>query len=159
MFRPVQRERVTYQEAGTVSRPSPPPEAVILRLARKAAGITSPSAASAVGISKARLSQIETGSERRLGVYRPVSGKDSTIARLAAFLGVSPDRLDNAGRGDAAAVLRELQQHPQPRQPVPAGGSPLGNVTPAEARAAEAYIELFRRANRDNAAEHANGTA
>ena len=140
-----------------MNRPSPPPEAVILRLARKAAGISGPDASRAAGISKARLSQIECGYETRLGGLRPVRGKDATIARLAAVVGVTPERLDNAGRGDAAAVLREIQQHPQPGQPVPAGSS-LGNVTPSEARAAAAYIELFRRAGQPDS-EHADGTA
>jgi transcriptional regulator with XRE-family HTH domain len=145
-----------------VSRPSPPPEAVIIRLARKAAGISGPDAARAAGISNARLSQIENGYETRRGAYRPVSGKDATIARLAAVIGVTPERLDKAGRPDAAAVLREIRQYPQPGQPLPAAaGSALANVTPEDARAyAAAYIELFRRAGQtDSAAGHADGTA
>lgn len=102
-----------------MSTPQPPPEAVVLRLARKAAGRRSPEVARAAGISKARLSQIENGYETRFGQRRPVQGKDGTIAHLAATLGVGPERLEEAGRPDAAAVLREMLRNPPVPEPAP----------------------------------------
>lgn len=89
-----------------MSKPEPPPEAVLLRLARMASGIRTPVAAAAAGISKARLSQIENGYEKRAGQYRPVSGSDAVIAHLAAVCRVTPAELDEAGRPVAASVLR-----------------------------------------------------
>src|ERR1700724_3412021 len=69
-----------------------------------------PDVAKAAGISKARLSQIENGYERRAAGYRPVRGRDDTIAHLADAVGVSPERLERAGRPDAARVLREMRR-------------------------------------------------
>lgn len=89
-----------------MGKPEPPPEATLLRLARMASGIRTPVAAAAAGISKARLSQIENGYEKRAGQYRSVSGSDAVIAHLAAVSGVTPRELDEAGRPVAASVLR-----------------------------------------------------
>ena len=91
-----------------MDKPAPPPEAVLLTVARKAAGMKTPEVALAAGISKARLSQIENGYERRAGRYTPVRGKDDTVAHVAAVVGVSPERLEEAGRPDAAVILREI---------------------------------------------------
>lgn len=99
-----------------MDKPAPPPEAVLLRRARLAAGMKMPEVARAAGISKARLSQIENGFERRLGSYRPVRGGDGTIAHLAAAVGISPSRLREAGRADAAAVLEEIERRARPER-------------------------------------------
>lgn len=110
-----------------MSTPAPPPEAALLRLARKAAGITVADAAKAAGISKAWLSSIENGFDTRseTGV-RPVRAKDDVVARLAAFLRISPERLETDGqRPDAAAVLREMfrnREYPQAPAPPREGG-------------------------------------
>ena len=126
-----------------MTRPEPPPEAVLLRLARKAAGIGTRDAAAAGGISKARLSQIENGYERRMGQYKSVHGKDSTVAHLAAFTGVTPEELDEAQRPDAAAVLRVIlrRRKPDPPEPpLPPAPDPAP-FTPAEERMAEKLAE------------------
>jgi len=101
---------MTSDAAGhAMTTPAPPPEAVLLRLARKAAGVTVQEAAGAAGISKAWLSSIENGFDTRGSGIRPVRAKDSVIARLAAFLRISPQRMETEGeRPDAAAVLREM---------------------------------------------------
>lgn len=95
--------------------PSPPPEAVIIRLAREAANVTIPQAARAAGISTARWSQVEAGRETRGGAVRPVRGKARTIAHMAQAVGVPPARLREQGqRPDAAEILAEIQRSPAP---------------------------------------------
>jgi transcriptional regulator with XRE-family HTH domain len=92
-----------------MSQPAPPPEAVLIRLVREAGNIKLPAAAKAAGISVARWSQIENGYEMRLGEARPVQGTRSTIAHMAAAIGLEPARLATEGaRPDAAAVLAEI---------------------------------------------------
>lgn len=90
------------------AKPAPPPEATLIRLARQAARIKMPAAARAAGISVARWSQIETGYEKRGGLYKPISGTAPTIAHMAHAVGLSPDRLEAAGRADAAEILSEV---------------------------------------------------
>jgi transcriptional regulator with XRE-family HTH domain len=96
-----------------MTKPAPPPEAVIIRLARKAAGLSVASAAAklkaqGIRISIARWSQIENGYETRPWGVRAVRGRDDTIAHMADSVGVTADRLVEAGRPDAASVLREI---------------------------------------------------
>lgn len=93
-----------------MERPPAPPEAVLIRLAREAAGITVAEAAKTAGVSVARWSQIEAGSEMRHGQVSPVTGKAGTIARMAhAVPRISPERLAAEGRRpDAAEILREI---------------------------------------------------
>lgn len=98
--------------------PIPPPEAVLIRLVREAAGLKLPAVARLAGISKARWSQIETGYETRGGGHRQVKGRAVTIAHMAYAVGLTPERLETEGeRPDAAAVLREILHHPQPTPP------------------------------------------
>lgn len=93
-------------------QPQPPPEAVLLRRVRKAAGATVEETAKGAGISKAWLSSIEAGYDTRAASgVRPVRAKDEVIARVAAFLRISPERLEREGqRPDAARVLAEIQR-------------------------------------------------
>lgn len=108
---------------GTPPPPAPPPEAVLLRLVRKAQGVSLQQAARAAGISKAWLSSIETGHDSRARYgdgTRTVRASDEIIARLALLLQVSPERLETDGqRPDASAVLREMlrQRRPAPVSP------------------------------------------
>lgn len=97
-----------------MDRPPAPPEAVIIRLAREAAGITISDAAKRAGVSVARWSQIETGSEMRRGTVSPVTARAGTIARMAhAVPGITPERMETEGRRpDAAAILREIISAP-----------------------------------------------
>jgi len=98
------------------SKPAPPPAAVLIRLARKAAGLTvaeaarRASAASRRGISTARWSQVENGYEvRGGGLARPVEAEAGMLAHMAHTAGVSPERLESEGRRpDAAEILREI---------------------------------------------------
>ena len=104
--------------------PSPPPEAVLIRRVRTAAGMGIPEAARRAGVSVARWSQVENGRETRKGVVRPVRAKPGTIAHMADAVGIDAGRLEAEGqRPDAAAVLREMDR-PAPLRvvpPLPAG--------------------------------------
>lgn len=106
-----------------MERPPAPPEAVLIRLAREAAGIRVAEASKRAGVSVARWSQIESGSEIRHGTVSPVTGRAGTIARMAAEVGVSPERLETKGRRpDAAEILREINRQQEERtapRPVP----------------------------------------
>src|ERR1700761_4436928 len=92
-------------------RPAAPPEAVLIALARKGSGITIADAAHAAGISVARWSQVENGYETRAGVTKPVRARPETIARMAAAVHVTSDRLAAEGdRPDAVPILREIER-------------------------------------------------
>lgn len=92
-----------------MTKPSPPKEAVLIKLVREAANVSTAEAARSAGISKARWSQVESGYESRLGRYRPVIARAGTLARMAHALGISPQRLETEGnRPDAALVLAEI---------------------------------------------------
>ena len=92
-------------------RPAPPPEAILIRLVREAAGLKLPAVAKAAGISVARWSQVADGYETRLGQRKPVTGSRATVAHMASAVGLSPERRPAEGkRPDAAAVLREIQR-------------------------------------------------
>lgn len=99
---------VKFGHVSQDGKPAPPPEATLIRLARQAARIKAPAAARAAGISTARWSQIENGYERREGLYKPIAGTAPTIAHMARAVGLTPDRLEAAGRPDAAEVLTEI---------------------------------------------------
>lgn len=100
------------------SKPAPPPEAVLIRVARDAAGLTITEAARRVaaanpdtGVSTARWSQIEQGYEVRGGQVREVHAKPGMLARMAAILSLTPQRLTEEGeRPDAAEILSEIER-------------------------------------------------
>lgn len=94
--------------AASTDKPTPPPEAPLIRLVRLGAELTADQAARRAGISKARWSQIENGYERRQGAWYAVRATDGLLARMARAIGLGADRLDQAGRGDAAEILREM---------------------------------------------------
>jgi transcriptional regulator with XRE-family HTH domain len=112
MFSTVQR--VTYGLRQRMSKPQPPPEAVLIRLAREAAHTRTADAAREAGVSKARWSQIESGYESRQGTYEPVVARAVTLAHMAHAVGLTPARLEGAGRPDAAAVLAEILRRDEP---------------------------------------------
>ncbi len=130
-----------------MERPPAPPEAVLIRLAREAAGIPVAAAAKRAGVSVARWSQIESGSEIRHGAVSPVTGRAGTIARMAAEVGVSPERMETEGqRPDAAEILREILRReipPGTRGPQP-GQDLLPGATPEMELAMEAHLARIR---------------
>jgi hypothetical protein len=92
--------------------PTPPPEAVLIRNARLAAGIRQPEAVALLAsrgfrFSASRWSQIEIGREGTRENSRAVTGSAVAIAQMAAVVGVTPERL-RAVRPDAAEILDEI---------------------------------------------------
>jgi hypothetical protein len=136
------------QQGGIIDRPDPPREAVLIRLAREAAGMTAPEAAKEAAISAARWSQIEDGYEIRRGRAYPVRGQDDEIAPMAAATGLAPHRLDQAGRAGAADVLREILRRRAEVAGIPAGIS-LDGLTPAQIRLVEGVVAEMRGSGED----------
>lgn len=89
----------------------PPPEASLIRLARQARGLSPETAAdlTPIRLRGGRWRQIENGYERK-NPPKPVRAPDLTLAHMAQVVGVSPERLAEAGREDAAEILREIQR-------------------------------------------------
>ena len=87
-------------------QPQPPPEAVLIRRARKARGLTVQEAASKVRLIKAsRWTQIESGYVLKAGEPLPTAASDETLAHMAHVVGVSPEALTETGRAEAAEIL------------------------------------------------------
>jgi hypothetical protein len=128
-----------------MDKPAPPPEAVLIRIAREAARIKTPASSRAVGISTARWSQIEQGYETKPGgVYKPVRAPDGTLAHMASAVGVSPERLEQAGRPDAADILREILRQDDPA-PGPGPSARQDDLTPEEKiEIADSFLDLLR---------------
>jgi transcriptional regulator with XRE-family HTH domain len=124
-------------------QPDPSPEGALIREARRAAGLSFRKIAGRAGISYGRWRQIEAGYQNvTLGVYEPVRAPDRTVARMAAVVGVSPEQLEEAGRADAAAVLRSPYfRLPDPNDdPAPALASTGDPAMPADLDKAETYV-------------------
>lgn len=90
-------------------RPEQPPEGRLIALALKRTRLSGRKAAERAGLSEGHWRAIMNGSRSiSTGVWVPVHGPAETLARMAQVVGVTPEQLDEAGRGDAAAELREL---------------------------------------------------
>lgn len=88
--------------------PPPSPEAQLIRLAREASGLSPEEAAdrTPIRLKGARWRQLERGYETR---ERPIKPKAKTLAHMAAVVGLTPERLAESGRQDAASILQEIQ--------------------------------------------------
>lgn len=100
--------------------PTPPPEADLIRIAREAKGISPETAAkqTPIRLGGSRWRHIERGYERR---NKPVERAPAkTIAHMAHTVGLTPDRLAETGREDAAEILAEiLRMEAAPQQAEP----------------------------------------
>ncbi len=94
--------------------PPAPPEAEVIKLARKATGMTALTAATEAGISPTYWRDVERGHGGRRGRQVAVRASDRMLAAMARVTGVSPDQLAEAGREDAALVLEEIQRRDLP---------------------------------------------
>lgn len=156
---------VRFGDVGQEVRPEPPPEAKLIRIAREAARIQVRAAARAAGVSKSHWAAVEAGYERRDGLYRPMSGTSAaTIAHMAHAVGLPPERLEVAGRPDAAEVLSEIIAQEAAAEPEASVDDDLTDTfdmirdwvemmnaaTPAEREAERARIQS--RLNRDKSA-------
>src|SRR6185312_7727664 len=96
--------------------PPAPPEAEVIRLARKAAGMTAEDAAAASkthdpagkGVSVTYWRDVERGQGGRRGQRVATRASDRILAAMARAVGVTPPELTSAGREDAARVLDEM---------------------------------------------------
>ncbi|MGC5034144.1 hypothetical protein ACPXCS_06055 [Streptomyces sp. DT190] len=104
-----------------------PPEAVLIRIARQARGLSPEAAAKLVPIrlGGSRWREIEKGYK---GADRQeVIGPDLTVAHMARVVGVAPDRLQEVGRAEAAKILEEILR--QESEAEEAGERPYANMT------------------------------
>lgn len=106
-------------------KPTPPPEALLLKRVRKARRLSIPKAASAAGISASRWSQIENGYESKEGTPIPVTAPAGTLAHMATALGIGRDQLASVGRADALDVFEEIQNSTSVKVAGPAASSTL----------------------------------
>ena len=107
-------------------------------------------AADLAGMSDGRWRQIVNGYQNAgAGNYIPVKAPADTIARMADVVGVTPEQLMAAGRGDAAQELYTLQQNRTVTFPVGSAGDPvdLTKLSPAELEAVKAVIRAMRSGN------------
>ncbi|MET7477942.1 hypothetical protein ABZT17_26745 [Streptomyces sp. NPDC005648] len=88
----------------------PPPEAMLIRLVREAAGLSPEVAAARMEIkfSGSRWRQIERGWRKDSDTQ--VIAPSTTLAHICWTLGISADRLAETGRDDAVEILRELER-------------------------------------------------
>lgn len=93
----------------TGSPPTPPREAKLLREARLARGYSVDQAIDrmAIKLSISRWWHIERGYKSRT---EPVRAPAKTLAHMARVVGLTPDRLDEVDRTDAADILREIER-------------------------------------------------
>src|SRR2546426_821046 len=90
--------------------PMPAPEGELIRLARQARGLSPEEAAdrTPIRIKRFRWLQIEKGYKGKVGESDPVKALPKTLAHMAHTVAVTPRRLTEVGREDAAKILREI---------------------------------------------------
>jgi transcriptional regulator with XRE-family HTH domain len=91
--------------------PKPRPEGELIRLARQARGLSPEEAAerTPIRIKGYRWRQIENGYKGKPGESDEVKAPGKTLAHMSYTVGVTPSRLAEVGRDDAAKILREIQ--------------------------------------------------
>ena len=146
------------------SQPPPPPEGDLIRIARDARGYSLADVAAFVvemfggSLSASRLSQIETGNQKKRGSAIEVRAGDARLAHIAYVVGTSPDQLAQAGRPESAEILREIlrQRAGDARPaPVPAKDDPLRQIMedtrlPVETRRAMVALAEAMKRRRDD---------
>jgi transcriptional regulator with XRE-family HTH domain len=105
--------------AGMPEKPAQPAEGALIQRAMVRQRLSARQAAVKAGISEGRWRQIVSGYQSARGQQFPVTAPAATLAHMAAAVGLTPEDLTEAGRGDAADILRDLNQH-GPSQPGPA---------------------------------------
>ncbi|MFF4179631.1 helix-turn-helix domain-containing protein [Streptomyces sp. NPDC001750] len=104
-------------------KPTPPPEAVLIKEALKKARISGREAARRSDVSNTRWRQIISGYQTVSGSHVPVRAPAETVARMAQATGVTADQLRSAGRPDAADALVELAELAGTPNPSSLGGA------------------------------------
>ena len=132
--------------------PAAPPEAEVIRLARKATGMTAEDAAAASkahdpagkGVSATYWRDVERGQGGRRGKRVMTRASDRILAAMARVVGVQPSQLTEAGREDAARVLREIHRRETATQPSRPSEPPLPEFSAAMAADSRPYIDEVR---------------
>lgn len=90
----------------------------MIRIAREAAipRLSVPAAARKAKISKETWGNVERGYQLDRNGYRPVAGTPSTVAHMAHVVGLTADRLTEAGNPEAAEILAEIRRD-EPERP------------------------------------------
>lgn len=141
----------------TPRTPEPPAEGELIRVARLARGLSAEDAAALaqVKLGAARWRQIERGYKTR---DEPVHAPPKTLAHMARVVGVTPEQLEGAGRGDAAEILREIlrttnSSTPEARPALSPDEELFRRVVTAAAKELrvrpDASDEIMRRVRRD----------
>lgn len=101
--------------------PDPPPEAVILRVAREATGMTAGQAAEATegAVSATYWRDVERGYGGRRGKQAKARASSRYLAHMARVVSLTPEQLTEAGRDDAARVLSEILRREHVPDPAP----------------------------------------
>lgn len=90
-------------------RPAPPPEGRLIAAALSDSGLSIREAAKQAGISYGRWRQITSGYQNvSPGSFARVRAPARTLAKMASVVRVSPGQLEDAGRTDAAEILRKI---------------------------------------------------
>lgn len=100
------------QYSGGVTTPedeTQPIESKLLDKQYRASGLSAPKLAEATGLSISAVRIALAGFRYRDGQAHRVVPPDSTLAKLAAVLGLSPQTLEGVGRERAAQLLAEMQ--------------------------------------------------
>ncbi|MEU7092935.1 helix-turn-helix domain-containing protein [Kitasatospora aureofaciens] len=128
------------------TRPTPPPEAALLKAALKRSRISQRAAADQAGISEARWRQITSGYQSVSGTPVPIRAPADTLARMAQAVGITATELTEAGRADAAEKLGETA----PRSAVDFSSDPAIDAIAAllATLPPEAQDEVLRRVGR-----------
>lgn len=123
----------------------PPPEGVLIRLARQARGLSPEAAAelTPIQIRGGRWRQIESGYERKTPPKRAYA-PDLTLAHMAHTVGVTPERLEGTGRTEAAEILREIIRSETEATPPPQGSPTLEQELELGARLLAAQVRELR---------------
>jgi hypothetical protein len=127
------------------SVPEAPPEALVIRTAREAAGMAMSQAAAATdgAVSATYWRDVERGYGGRRGKRAPARASARTLAAMAHAVGALPGQLAAARREDAARVLTEILR----REGAPAASvsplrppAPLPAAVPANAEVADRIL-------------------
>lgn len=100
-------------------KPEQPAEGALIQRAMIRERLSARQAATKAGMSEGRWRQIVSGYQSARGQHIPVTAPAPTLAHMAKAVGLTPEDLTEAGRGDAADVLRDLAQtRPEPKPPL-----------------------------------------
>lgn len=127
----------------SMTQPGRPPEARLIAAALKRSGLSGRKAAERAGISEGRWRQIVNGYQTPSAkIQIPVIAPPDTLARMAQVVKVTPEQLEEAGRRDAAEVLRELGEYKEPTESDPTISEIAERISVLEQQVAKLLAQL-----------------